>query len=208
MATSRSPSASGDAEGQSSAGTPGPTPIGGRSRRRLEELFDLHESLVFGFLLARTGDRALAEDLTTETFLGLARRAAREPGAVDDVDGSLMVTIARRRLVDHWRALSARQRLLDSVRAEMVRNFVDPTSDVELHAADEQVLDALASLPPRQRAALTLRHLDELSVTEVAEALDTTYGATESILARARRSFRKAYGEVRATSDEEGGSND
>lgn len=193
MATSRSTPASEGVEVQSSAGAHEHRPIGGNARRRLEDLFGLHESRVFGFLLARTGDRGLAEDLTTETFLGLARRAAREPEAIDDVDGSLMVTIARRRLVDHWRAQSARQRLLDSVRADMARDLVDRESDVELQAADERVLDALATLSARQRAALTLRHLDELSVAEVADALDTTYSATESILARARRSFRKAY---------------
>jgi RNA polymerase sigma-70 factor (ECF subfamily) len=45
------------------------------------------------------------------------------------------------------------------------------------------------------RAALTLRYLDGLSVPEVAELLGRTVAATDQVLARARRSFRQLYGE-------------
>jgi RNA polymerase sigma factor (sigma-70 family) len=60
----------------------------------------------------------------------------------------------------------------------------------------EHVLEALRSLPERQRLALSLRYLDEHSVAEVAEALGTTYRAAESVLARARSSFATAYREL------------
>ena len=55
------------------------------------------------------------------------------------------------------------------------------------------MLSALERLPDRQRAALVLRYLDEFSVTEVADAMDLTYTAVESLLARGRRSFATAY---------------
>jgi RNA polymerase sigma-70 factor (ECF subfamily) len=44
-----------------------------------------------------------------------------------------------------------------------------------------------------QRAALVLRHLDGYSVPEVAAALGRSVEATESLLARGRRHFRRAY---------------
>lgn len=56
-----------------------------------------------------------------------------------------------------------------------------------------QVLDALQSLSARQRAALSLRYLDGYSVAEIAEVLDTSYRAAESILARGRKAFVTAY---------------
>jgi RNA polymerase sigma-70 factor (ECF subfamily) len=169
--------------------------LGRRARARLAELFDRYESQVFGFLVSRTGDRALAEDLTTETFLALARRAATEPGAMEDLDTSTLVTIARRRLIDHWRSVSARQRRLALVRVETSSSASDRGPGGDIDDADLRVLAALDSLPERQRAALTLRHLDEMAVSEVAEVLGTTYRATESILSRARRAFRTAYEE-------------
>ncbi len=49
---------------------------------------------------------------------------------------------------------------------------------------------ALARLPERQRAAVLLAHVDGLSGVEIAEALETSAEAIESLLARARRSLR------------------
>jgi DNA-directed RNA polymerase specialized sigma24 family protein len=43
------------------------------------------------------------------------------------------------------------------------------------------------------RAALTLRHLDGLSVPEVATVLGRTVHATEALLVRARNAFRASY---------------
>jgi RNA polymerase sigma-70 factor (ECF subfamily) len=53
----------------------------------------------------------------------------------------------------------------------------------------------MAQLPPDQRLALLFRHLDGMSVREVAAAIGRTEKATESLLARARESFRRAYGD-------------
>ena len=69
----------------------------------------------------------------------------------------------------------------------------DPGDNID--NADLRVLAALECLSERQRAALTMRHLDEKSVSEIADVLGTTYEATESLLARARRAFRTAYEE-------------
>ena len=51
----------------------------------------------------------------------------------------------------------------------------------------------LASLGAHHRAALTLRYLDDLTVPQVAAALDRTLHATEALLVRARAAFRTAY---------------
>ncbi len=60
----------------------------------------------------------------------------------------------------------------------------------------ELVMDILASLPEVQRTALVLQHLDGLAVQEIAEIIGRSMPATESMLARARRSFRSRYEEV------------
>ena len=50
-----------------------------------------------------------------------------------------------------------------------------------------------AALAPHRRAALTLRDLDDLPVSEVAALLERTLHATEALLVRARAAFRRAY---------------
>ena len=58
---------------------------------------------------------------------------------------------------------------------------------------DPRMIAALDSLSVRQRAVLMLRYVDDYSVSEVAEAMDLSYQATESLLARARRSLLAAH---------------
>jgi RNA polymerase sigma-70 factor (ECF subfamily) len=57
---------------------------------------------VFGYLLSRCGSAALAEDLTSETFLA-AVNASRQ-GTVTEVTTAWLVGIARHKLVDPWHA--------------------------------------------------------------------------------------------------------
>ena len=56
----------------------------------------------------------------------------------------------------------------------------------------------LQTLNPTYRLALVLRHVDELSVPQVAEHLGRTVAATEQILSRARAAFRRQQGEPHA----------
>ena len=144
--------------------------------------------MVFGFLLARCGSRTVAEDLTGETFLHASRRFASGRGA--EVTPAWLVTVARRRLIDHWRSTSAHDRRVLRLAHEPVPAEA-PASD-----PDGRVDRALGSLPDRQRAVLVLRYLDEFSVSEVADALDLSYKATESLLSRARRAFGVALEEI------------
>ena len=153
----------------------------------LGQLFLAEGDRVFGFLLARCGSRALAEDLTAEVFLDAGRRF-RTDGAAS-IDAGWLFTVARRRLIDHWRRESSRSRRLDRLRDEALRTA--PADGDE--AAGDGVAEALASLGERHRAALVLRYLEDFSVSEVADALGLGYKATESVLSRARAAFARAY---------------
>ncbi len=154
-------------------------------RALLADLFETHHDRVHRFVLARSGSVAMAEDVTGDTFADAARLCAAGRGT--EVTEAWLITVARRRLADRWRSRFRQRRREHRLAALPRRDEPEPAT------ADDDVLEALASLGDRQRAALTLRHLDDRSVAEVADELDLTYQATESLLARARRSFRVAY---------------
>ena len=59
----------------------------------------------------------------------------------------------------------------------------------------QSALAALSQLSAYQRAALTLRYVDGLSVAEVAEHVDRSIHATETLLARGRAALRRIYEE-------------
>jgi RNA polymerase sigma-70 factor, ECF subfamily len=153
----------------------------------LLELYDAALPHVYGYLVARCAERAVAEDLTAETFLA-AVDAARKPDA-PALSVSWLIGVARHKLADHWRReerVKRRQSQLESDHEPSV----DPW-EVELDVMVAH--DVLATLGAHHRLALTLRYLDGLPVPEVAAHLDRTVHATEALLVRARTAFRKEY---------------
>jgi RNA polymerase sigma-70 factor (ECF subfamily) len=163
---------------------------------RLLDLYDAALPQVFGYLLPRCGDRALAEDLTADSFLA-AVAAVRKPGAAEP-SVPWLIGVARHKLVDHWRRREREERGL--------RLLNDGESDVD--DPWEERLDALrarqvlGSMGPQHRAALTLRYADGLPVPDVAELLGRTVHATEALLVRARRAFRRRYEEGEEAGDD------
>ena len=155
----------------------------------LVELYDVALPHVYGYLLSRCGRKALAEDLTAETFLA----------AVDAVNGDdpptlsvpWVIGVARHKLVDHWRRQARDERKLHA----LVDHAPPPEDPWDVQLDLVRARQALARLGPHHRAALTLRYLDDLPVSGVAALLDRTVHATEALLVRARTAFRRAYGE-------------
>jgi RNA polymerase sigma-70 factor (ECF subfamily) len=151
-------------------------------------LYDTALPHVYGYLLARCGGVALAEDLTAETFLAAVDAVRRDDPP--PVSTQWLIGVARHKLADHWRRQAREERHLSSVAAGDDGHLADPW-DTHLDAV--RARDTLASLSPPHRAALTLRYLDDLPVPEVADVLERTIHATEALLVRARSAFRRAY---------------
>jgi RNA polymerase sigma-70 factor, ECF subfamily len=149
----------------------------------LLELYDRALPQVYGYLMARCADRALAEDLTAETFLAAAS-SRQEPISV-----GWLIGVARHKLADHWRGEARRQRLLEAVGEAAPENDDPWPATLDKLRARE----VLAGLAPHHRAVLVLRYVDGLSVPETAVTLDRTVHATEALLVRARRAFRRRY---------------
>jgi RNA polymerase sigma-70 factor (ECF subfamily) len=142
---------------------------------------------VYSYFLHRCGGgRFTAEELTQETFLAAVAELKR--GAEVDSPIAWVFGIARHKLLDHYRREER-----DAARFVAPRDAVDPVASSVENDARQRALAALRSVPPTQRVALVLRHLDGYSVPEVAAALGRSVEATESLLARGRRHFRRAY---------------
>jgi RNA polymerase sigma-70 factor (ECF subfamily) len=159
-------------------------PAGGE--HGLLDLYDRALPHVYGYLRARCDTRAVAEDLSAETFLA-AVDAVRKPNP-PPVDVPWLIGVARHKLADHWRRRARETRNLQAVAPD---TSIDDPWDIELDVMHAR--DVLADLAPQHRAALTLRYLDDLPVAQVAELLGRSLHATEGLLVRARAAFRRAY---------------
>jgi RNA polymerase sigma-70 factor, ECF subfamily len=153
----------------------------------LLEVYDRALPQVYGYLLDRCGDVATAEDLTSETFLAVARAVDRPP--VGGVTVAWLIGVARHKLADHWRRRARDERLVARI-GDQPAEPEDPW-DVQLDGL--RVAEVLGRLGDHHRAALTLRYIDGLPVPDVAALLGRTVHATEALLVRARVAFRRRY---------------
>jgi len=146
---------------------------------------------VFSYLLARSGDADLAEELCQETYLAAIAQRARYDGRSDTV--VWLCGIARHKLADHFRRLERvdRRRFHLEVREITLGSSPSPDPMTDRLA----IAVALRSLPPLQRAMLTFVALDGLSVAEAGRLIGKSHPAAQSILFRAREAFRQAYRE-------------
>lgn len=158
--------------------------------QRFAEAYEQALPHIYGYFLHRCGGRvAAAEELTQETFVAAVaelRRGTRVTRTLPWLYG-----IARHKLLDHYRR-NARdaQRLATGAPRDLGGSTLDEET------ARGHAIQALARVAPAQRAALVLRHMDGLSVPEVAAELGRSIEATESLLSRGRETFRRAYKEA------------
>lgn len=140
------------------------------------------------------GDRGAAEDLVQETFLRVWQARHRWAGETEAAASSYLFTIASRLCLNQRRRSARRPTEVSLVLSEAESEGAAlPASDApspedQLAESDfrEALNEVLAELPAQQRAALLLRATEGLRYQEIAEILDTSAGAVESLLVRAR----------------------
>jgi RNA polymerase sigma-70 factor (ECF subfamily) len=157
------------------------------------ELYDRYVDLVYRYIYYRVATPALAEDLTSETFLRALRRITSFTWQGRDV-GAWFVTIARNLIADHYK--SGRYRLeltADDVTAvsgaasRMVEE--GPEGEVLESMQNAVLLEAVKQLNPEQQECIVLRFLQGMSVAETALAMGKNDGAIKALQYRAIRSL-------------------
>ncbi len=153
-----------------------------------ERLFEEHAERLYSFLAYHTGNRALAEDLLSETF----ERVLRSRQRFDPRKGSerrWLYTIALNLLRDNARRRTHEDRALQHVGAGTAREQADPgLSAVE---SRDELQRALTLLSDDEREALALRFGADLKLREVANVLGEGESAVEGRIYRALGKLRK-----------------
>jgi RNA polymerase sigma-70 factor (sigma-E family) len=142
-----------------------------------------------------TGDRAAAEDIVQDAFLGLYRRWDRLPNMaaplaylrVSVVNGCRTV-LRRRSRLSLWSGPETDDALDETARAAgHAPGGLAESAEASVLLGEEQraVAAALRKLPRRQREAVVLRYYLDLSVEEAAEAMGVSPGTVKSATHRA-----------------------
>jgi RNA polymerase sigma factor (sigma-70 family) len=155
-----------------------------RTDRSFERLYQRHVGDVYRYALAVLRNEADAEDVTQTTFLNAYR--AYQKGERPQVAHNWLIAIAHN---------VCRQRFRQSARRPLEVEFDDEIAgqpdDDDLTPTAEDIRRALGHLAFNQRAALVMRELEGRSYAEIAEILDVSVSAVETLIFRARRALRE-----------------
>jgi RNA polymerase sigma-70 factor (ECF subfamily) len=143
-------------------------------RERFEEIYREHVGAVAAYALRRA-PREVAEDVVAETFLVAWRRLDRMPAE----PLPWLYGVARRTLANHRRSAARRASLVHRLQIEAPGGAVS--------AVDERLLDALRTLPRRDREVLMLLAWEGLTPAEAAQVLGCSAVAYRIRLHRARK---------------------
>jgi RNA polymerase sigma-70 factor (ECF subfamily) len=163
------------------------------ARAFIEVLFARHHGEIYAYLIRMLRDAELAADLAQDAFI----RAYRAYASLEDP--------ARARA---WLYQIANHVALDEIRRRKIVRFIPWTGESRGAApsAERLAMDtrlsgelerALARIPERQRSALLLAEVHELSGVELAATLGTSHIAARALLTRARESLRRALADER-----------
>ena len=159
---------------------------------QFERLYEDHAQRLFGFLVYRSGNRALAEDLLADTFeralrgrRGFDRRKASEK--------TWLYTIALNCLRDHGRRQAAETRALEKEQA--LQTADGSVSSLDGIGRHDDLYRALGTLSGEERQAIALRFGADLTVPEIAtltkEPLTTVEGRVYRALRKLREELRE-----------------
>ena len=156
-------------------------------RKAMDHLVRSHQDRVYGFLYRLANDRDLALDLAQETFLKAFKGLGGfKPGAAM---GPWLLAIARNCFLDQ-----VRRRAADPSQggADFLEDDGAGAEDPALVrlSSDTGIMEALQHVPSPLREALVLRHVEDLSYEQIAEALEAPLGTVKTWLHRGRASLR------------------
>jgi RNA polymerase sigma-70 factor (ECF subfamily) len=152
---------------------------------RFVEIYDRYVDRIYAFVSRRIGNRAAAEDITSQVFEQALRTIERFEWRSVPLSAWLF-RIASNALVDHWRARAREAH-------DAPPDVPDPAeaADIDRRIELQRQVDRL---PDLQRQVIHLRFVEEKSIREAATALNRSEGAVKQLQLRALENLRKRMG--------------
>ena len=162
-----------------------------------KKLIDEYEDMVYNTALSIVQHAEDADDITQEVFIQVYQSVSSFKG--ESKLSTWIYRIAISRALDHEKKMKRKKRFA------FIRSFIGDHEEEKIHPAEfdhpgvlmekkeraGELFAALKKIPDNQRIAFTLHKLEGQSYQEIAEIMNTTLYAVESLMARAKASLKK-----------------
>lgn len=140
---------------------------------------------VFRFIYLKTSSKEIAEDLTSECFLGAVQYLKNEE--IRNMRAFLFRT-ARNKVIDYYRR---KNRVIYSDEIVLANAPVSGRDDMAVSFDAQAVIRQLNLLKEQDKDILTMRYVEDMGIPEIAEAINKSQVATRVQIFRALRKFKK-----------------
>lgn len=162
-----------------------------------KKLVDEYQDMVYNTALGIVQDAADADDIAQEVFIQVYQSVSSFKG--DSRFSTWLYRITLSKALDHEKRKKRKKRFGfvqnlfggAAVEQEQAVEFNHPGVQMEKKERANELFYALKQIPDKQRIAFTLHKLEGQSYQEVAEIMNTTVYAVESLMARAKENLRK-----------------
>ena len=172
--------------------------ISSGDRQAIRLLYGRHGRLVYSCAFQVVSDAAAAEEICQDVFLRVWDRAGTyrpDRGKV----ATWLARISRNRAIDVLRALRARgtpaAAAVDESHSAPAGSGADPAERLWQSLRDERVREAVASLPPEQRRALSLAFFQGYTHRQISEILGEPLGTVKTRIRDAMIKLRSRLGD-------------
>jgi RNA polymerase sigma-70 factor (ECF subfamily) len=156
----------------------------------LGALYDQYSDKIYNYIYHRVGQADVAEDLTGQVFMRMLE-SIRTGRAWRTSFSGWLYRIAHNLVIDHYRR-RGRAAFVDIDDTPLVSPpEADPLRRVETQLNSEHLRKSLRQLTEEQAQVITLRFLDDLSITETATIMNKTEGAIKALQYRAVMALRR-----------------
>jgi len=173
-----------------------------KDKKAFEEFYDLYVDRIYQYIFYKVGDRAEAEDLTSEFFLKIWNFF--QEGKIEDHKTlkPLIYTIARNMVIDHYRQKERKKtESLDAERSDeeggatsAAENLADKGESqeerIDRELDSEYIKSKLFELKDEYREIIILKYFDGLSAGEIAKAMGKSKGNARVLSYRAIQALK------------------
>ncbi|MFO7914546.1 MAG: RNA polymerase sigma factor [Candidatus Krumholzibacteriales bacterium] len=160
-----------------------------------KQLFEEYQHMVFNISYRMSGSQEEAEDITQDVFIkifhavGKFRGDAKLSSWIYRIAVNTCLKRERRKKLENWISLDFL--FQGKKQFQPIANEKSPHQKVEISETEQIVQQAINQLPARQKTALILHRYEYLSYKEIAQVMEISLSAVESLLHRAKDNLTK-----------------